>query len=243
MPKLIDLTGQIFGRLTVIEKDNERKGESAYWKCKCTCGNFKSVRRDGLVNGRTKSCGCLNDEKRLTSKRKELPVGFKSGKLTVLEVDEEIHGHGLYYICQCSCGNKVSVRGDALRTQKTLSCGCLVSLGEQTISELLRKKKIEFLQQYNEKGMLLTTNRKPKYDFAIFKDSKLIFLLEYNGKQHYKYSCGEKTWNNYENFKKMIRRDKEKEQIAKDFNYPLEIIRYDEDIEEKLNQILQKYSF
>ena len=44
---LIDLSGQRFGRLTVlyrdIEEEKKKKDRSAIWKCKCDCGNFKSV--------------------------------------------------------------------------------------------------------------------------------------------------------------------------------------------------------
>lgn len=54
-----DLTGQKFGKLTIIEyayTDNYRR---AIWKCQCECGNIVEVRGDMLRNGNTKSCGCL----------------------------------------------------------------------------------------------------------------------------------------------------------------------------------------
>lgn len=55
-----DLVGQHFGYWTVIERDIENilRGHSAYWKCKCACGNIKSVRGDTLLNGESISCGC-----------------------------------------------------------------------------------------------------------------------------------------------------------------------------------------
>ena len=47
MSRLIDLTNQKFNRLTVIERDTEYektiKNKDAYWKCKCDCGNYKTV--------------------------------------------------------------------------------------------------------------------------------------------------------------------------------------------------------
>lgn len=44
MGKLIDLVGQKFGTLTVIERDYEnQKGGHAYWKCSCPCGREVSV--------------------------------------------------------------------------------------------------------------------------------------------------------------------------------------------------------
>lgn len=60
---VIDLTGQQFGRLTVIERDPVRtKSKMSKWKCQCDCGNTVSVLSDSLRKGRTKSCGCLSRE-------------------------------------------------------------------------------------------------------------------------------------------------------------------------------------
>lgn len=67
MAKFQDLTGQRFGRLTVIERaENGRCGGKAVtkWLCRCECGTEKIIEGHSLKRGRTKSCGCLNDEKR-----------------------------------------------------------------------------------------------------------------------------------------------------------------------------------
>lgn len=63
MPKLKDLTGMRFGRLVVLERDTEdaRNKKYVYWKCKCDCGNIKTVRSDALGVD-TNSCGCLKEE-------------------------------------------------------------------------------------------------------------------------------------------------------------------------------------
>ncbi len=61
MGKLVDLTGQRFGRLIVIEKSRMRKGQ-LFWKCQCDCGKVCDVQGSSLRGGRTKSCGCLHDE-------------------------------------------------------------------------------------------------------------------------------------------------------------------------------------
>ena len=53
-----DLTGQRFGRLTVLERAGSRSGNSV-WLCKCDCGVEKSILRSHLISGSTKSCGCL----------------------------------------------------------------------------------------------------------------------------------------------------------------------------------------
>ena len=66
MGKLVDLTGQKFGRLTVIERaeNKERgRGKQACWLCACECGSTKVISGYNLRSGRTKSCGCLQIEK------------------------------------------------------------------------------------------------------------------------------------------------------------------------------------
>jgi hypothetical protein len=57
MPKIIDLTGQKYQRLTVI-KFVELIKYGAVWECKCDCGNIKNVRSGDLRSGNTNSCGC-----------------------------------------------------------------------------------------------------------------------------------------------------------------------------------------
>ena len=65
---LIDLTGQRFGRLTVIRRDGTYSpGEHSHytspiWLCRCDCGTICRKRGDVLRRGRTISCGCYRDE-------------------------------------------------------------------------------------------------------------------------------------------------------------------------------------
>lgn len=61
MPKLKDLTGQRFGRLTVICRKGSKNGHVA-WLCKCECGKTKVIRSCDLVNGKSTSCGCYHNE-------------------------------------------------------------------------------------------------------------------------------------------------------------------------------------
>ena len=59
---LIDLTGQKYGRLTVIERDYSQR--TTAWRCLCECGNYTVVTSKHLRSkaAPTKSCGCLNRE-------------------------------------------------------------------------------------------------------------------------------------------------------------------------------------
>lgn len=52
MSKLIDLTNQKFGKLTVLHKDDERKtNNGSYWICQCECGKIKSIKSSSLRRG------------------------------------------------------------------------------------------------------------------------------------------------------------------------------------------------
>ena len=61
--KLIDLTGQKFNRLIVIQRSehNTNQGKPK-WVCQCDCGNMVEVSSSDLKSENTKSCGCLNRE-------------------------------------------------------------------------------------------------------------------------------------------------------------------------------------
>ena len=62
MGKFIDLTGQRFGRLTVIERKVSNAG-FVTWLCQCDCGNQTIVRGNSLRSGHTTNCGCVRREK------------------------------------------------------------------------------------------------------------------------------------------------------------------------------------
>lgn len=58
----LDLTGQRFGRLTVIERRGSSKDGQKLYFCECDCGGTKLVRSSDLRRGITRSCGCLQRE-------------------------------------------------------------------------------------------------------------------------------------------------------------------------------------
>ena len=60
--KCIDLTGQKFGRLTVIKRVKNDKHGGSMWLCKCDCGTIKTIRGNSLRQGLTVSCGCYQKE-------------------------------------------------------------------------------------------------------------------------------------------------------------------------------------
>lgn len=79
MPELIDLTGQKFGRLTVIARSDDKRKE-VRWECRCACGNQTTVTSISLRKGTTRSCGCLRKE---TTARRRATHGKAKSRLYI----------------------------------------------------------------------------------------------------------------------------------------------------------------
>ena len=118
-----DLTGQRFGRLTVIRltEDLLTSNWSKQWLCKCDCGSEAIVSSSNLVSGATRSCGCLSIDA-LRARRID-EAGKRYGKLTVIGQAISESGHARW-ICRCDCGNTMVARADQLRSGRCKSCGC-----------------------------------------------------------------------------------------------------------------------
>ena len=80
MTALKDLTGQEFGRWTVVSRAPSNKHGNAMWLCICECGTARIVRGDHLRRGSIKSCGCLSAE--LTAERSRTHGHAARGKAT-----------------------------------------------------------------------------------------------------------------------------------------------------------------
>ena len=79
MPNFIDLTGQRFGRWTVISRADDHFTKSGIrvtmWNCVCDCGTHKVVMGNSLRKGTTQSCGCYSQEvksKRFIDRNKKI---------------------------------------------------------------------------------------------------------------------------------------------------------------------------
>ena len=122
MPKKIDLAGQLFGRLTVIEEAGRNKWGKVKWMCRCSCGNYVVVDSGSLRSGNTKSCGCYNLEVSLLRSKKDL-TGKRFGRLTVVGESAMRRGR-VRWECVCDCGGAASVETCSLNSGHTTSCGC-----------------------------------------------------------------------------------------------------------------------
>lgn len=129
------LIGKTFGRWTVIDFGRYDK-KNYYWVCKCSCGEPpRQVEQSRLINGRSKSCGCL--ARSLTSQRRKKDIsGQKFNKLTAIrKINDGEIGLSIWE-CLCECGKlKQVVQGD-LTSGKVKSCGCLRIFEDLTGKEI-----------------------------------------------------------------------------------------------------------
>jgi len=241
----IDLTGKKFDYLLCLKpgesiKRNDGRSKST-WICKCDCGKIITIQTESLRSGRAHSCGCKNADLR----REDL-TGQRFGKLIAIKPDSSHYTSGgnalSRWVCQCDCGNTISVITQALKSGNTQSCGCLNSKGESRIKQWLLKNNIIFKAQYINKEMKYNNGSYPRFDFAIFNEkNKLQFLIEYQGDIHY--ISHKSGWNTPEALEKRQKYDEEKRNLCKTFHINLIEIPYWEfdNIENILNQLVKQY--
>ncbi len=171
MSRLHDLTGQVFGRLTILKLDCIEKRKTR-WIAKCICGNIKSISSSNLISGHIKSCGCLRSESISKRRLKDL-TGQVFGRLTVLNIDnQKTISYRIYWLCKCSCGSLTSVLSEHLYLGHTRSCGCLVKeLCSQKFTTHGLSKTDTYIKtknhQYIEKKSLLDSQWTPLMEVCL----------------------------------------------------------------------------
>ena len=181
----IDLIGVTFGDLEVIERDTSKPSGSGcpiYWICRCKCGNLISIRSSHLKSRKKLNCGCNNEGH--SNQISEDLVNQRFGKLLVIKKVNDNLGKGARWLCLCDCGNEKIILARYLK-ESTRSCGCLGnSHGENLIAEILINENIEFKTQVSFKDLI--GKEKPlRFDFGVYKNNQLKYLIEYQGIQHF----------------------------------------------------------
>ena len=225
--------GKTFNHLTILEIDNdkiiEQKEKQAtkirkYYKCECSCGTICSIRADSVLNGHTTSCGCARIKAATINGKSKINdlTNQRFGKLLVLKRDEEYIGK-VKWICQCDCGNICSVFSSNLVTNHTKSCGCITnSIGEENIEKILKENNIEYAKEYSFPN--LKDKKILRFDFAIFKNNKLIELIEFDGRQHFNDYT---PWKSKEMLEERQKRDLLKNKFCEENNLKLIRINYE----------------
>lgn len=225
-----NLIGEEFGHLKVVARADTHSKRGVVWKCLCKCGNEVEVVSPDLTTGNTKSCGCLKAE--LHSTMNDLS-NQRFGKLVAID-SPYVKNEQRVWRCICDCGRETFVLAGNLRKGNTMSCGCSASHGNEYIEQLLLQKEIVFTREKTYSDCVSPTGALLKFDFCIETKNKTI-LIEHNGIQHY---SAVDFFGGEEALLKQQERDNIKKKYCLDNNYCLEIIRYDENIKNRLEEIL-----
>ena len=145
-----DMIGKRFGRLVVnseVPKSEWKNKNKRELYCVCDCGNITKVRRNGLVSGITRSCGCLTKERH--QNQYEDLTGQIFGELTAIKrVDSYINKSGAKltkWLFRCSCGREIELCINNVKTGGTKSCGHIgKSLAEHEMIKWLTDNNICF---------------------------------------------------------------------------------------------------
>ena len=194
MSKLIDLTGQDFGYWHVIERAENSKDGRARWLCQCTKCNetIKAVQGAHLRSGKSTQCTRCR-QKVMTGATVKNEEGKTYGFLQVIRkaTEEEKPRNdrvGVYWICNClKCGRKnIPIFGDYLRNGDSKSCGCLNSYNESKICQMLDNLNIKYKTQVSFDDLFSKRKcDKLYFDIGIYNDKTLLYIIEYDGVQHF----------------------------------------------------------
>ena len=240
-----DLTGQKFGKLTVVKELPKelwlgRNKEQVTWLCNCDCGNEKVTSSSSLLGSGTTSCGCN------ISIREDL-MGRRFGRLLVTAEIPRVQGSRapVTWVCLCDCGNYCNVASTSnLKRGGVTSCGCAKeSMGEFIIRCYLEENKIPYGSEVKFKGLYYKSAKKPlRFDFAILDpDGSTKLLIEYDGEQHF---VAKDFFGGEKGLKRTQARDTLKNNYCLENNIPLIRIPYTNynDIEEILDKALKDYA-
>ena len=231
-----DLRGQKYGTLIPLYR-TENKGTRTMWVCQCDCGEIKPIAQQYFTQKENPSCGCINRKKAsermstFNESNKSIQIGNKYGKLTVIDYlglrkQKSRDKNESWYLCKCECGNEKEIRGNDLVTGGVISCGCISSLGEMCIKNILEEHQIKYSKEYIFNDLRNPkTNCHLRFDFAVFDNkSNLQYLIEFDGRQHY--TGPEATWSHSATLEDLQYRDNLKNNYCKNNSIILKRIPY-----------------
>jgi len=176
-------------------------------------------------------CSKCSGKKRLTNEEFiERSILMNSNKYSYEKCNYTSHKNSVIITCK-KHGDFIQVANQHLSGS---GCSrCKESIGEHRIEQFLISKNIRYKRQYSFGDLKYKKNL--KFDFAIFSEEKLDFLIEFNGSQHYTFN-GQYGMKKHD-FDKILLRDKLKMEYCKKNKIEIFIIRYDEDLDLRLSKI------
>lgn len=142
MSNTVNITGQRFGHLVVIEPTDQRTLSNGYviWRCKCDCGNICYCSTNKLNTGCTKSCGCKSSR---TTKfhilKSKTPNSNTSGHKGVHRLRDKWRAYitykyqRYYLLYSCNINDCIAIRQEA---EQAVADGCF----EQWIKDYKGKR-------------------------------------------------------------------------------------------------------
>ncbi len=142
------ISGQQYGRWTVLNEYQLTSHGEKKWLCRCTCGTERYVLERSLRYGTSQSCGCLRKEAAERALAHDL-VGQSFGELTVLARSHTYHKNGgIWWLCQCSCGNTCEVPATLLAKGRKTHCGCITEEKKYAYTDITGQRIGRLLVQY-----------------------------------------------------------------------------------------------
>lgn len=229
MPKRMLYAGTILNGFTILEDLPSENGKAKVKAICPICNNEFIGLPKTIKNGDCKSCGCLkkkiakeNLQKALQHSTRIYYKGQTINNFYILEdLPTEKEVSMVKAICPY-CNIPFSVRVKDIKSGNTKSCGCIKSHGEFIISKILKENNLTFSKEYSFND--LKYKKLLRFDFAIFKNNQLQYLIEYDGIQHFKEI--DTSWSNSDNLKLIQCRDELKNSYCKNNNIPLIRIPY-----------------
>lgn len=177
--KKVDLTGQVYGRLTVLGDVGKRtKAKGVLWQCMCECGTETFVLGGNLKNGSVRSCGCLNREARSKRRTKDLS-GYENENFIVLKKVGSKNNR-VDWLCRCKhCNGTIELNSNEI--ERTKSCGCLKKGASKEYMasildpESLKSTKPTAKSTTGVRGVYYSKSKK-NYQAYINVDKKTVFL-------------------------------------------------------------------
>ena len=201
------------------------------------CQNIFEAYPKSIKNGTNKSCKC--------QKGKELNKKLYHKGETVnnwyiiddIPTPEGAQKHSWVKAICPNCGLPHDIAFSSIKNGSSKSCGCVISHGNKKIEELLNDNKIDFAKEFSFNDLIDID--KLRFDFAIFKNNQLKYLIEYDGKQHYN-DC--KSWGNINRYQDIKKKDLLKNEYCLKNNIPLIRIPYYEYDNLKIEDLLLETS-
>ena len=130
-----DLTGQVFGELTVLRRAENPKASGSVWVCQCSCGNEYEVQGTLLANGRRTRCPSNVHQKNYAYSD---ITGQKFEMLTALyPIRDRKDRRSVVWHCRCDCGNEIDVMYNNLVHCNMKSCGCRKKAHDKKLGSFL----------------------------------------------------------------------------------------------------------